>query len=191
MPQRGDVTVAAMQWPLDLDPWERLEPRHLIGAALFFVAVLVLHVTGVPDWTGIVDDANLVFHEAGHKVYGIFGDTPALYGGVLGQLTFPVVVIGVAFMRRQATGVAIGGMWLFENLPNIGRYMADARAQALPLVGGGEHDFTNIFTRWNCLDADVRIGARVTQLGWLGMIAMLAWLGYRYWPQRRSARPAA
>ncbi|MEZ4365408.1 MAG: hypothetical protein R2939_03860 [Kofleriaceae bacterium] len=171
---------------ITVEDWEPLQPHQVAGAFLFFGLVVVLHVAGLPDWTGLLDDANLAFHEAGHLVYGIFGDTAGLYGGVLGQLTLPLVVVGVFYWRRQATGVAVGWMWCFENLPNIGRYMADARAQELPLAGGGQHDFTNIFTRWDVLDADVLIGARVTQLGWLGMGAALAWLTWRYHVQLRA-----
>jgi hypothetical protein len=54
-------------------------------------------------------------------------------------------------------GFAVAGAWLFENLLNIARYMADARAQILPLVGGGEHDWTNIFSRWDVLASDTLI----------------------------------
>ena len=168
-------------------PWGAIEIEHLVGAALFFVVILLMRWAGDPGWTGLLDDANLVFHEAGHKIYGVFGDTLALYGGVLGQLTFPLIVLGTALWRRQAIGVAIGGLWFFQNLPNIGRYMADARAGELPLVGGGEHDFLNIFTRWDVLADDVVIGGRTAMIGWIGMVAMLAWLGWRYWRQQQHA----
>ncbi len=168
-------------------PWQRIEVEHLVGAGLFFAVILLMKWAGDPGWMGLLDDANLVFHEAGHKLYGVFGETLALYGGVLGQLTFPAIVLGSALWKRQPIGVAIGGIWLFQNLPNIGRYMADARAQELPLVGGGEHDFWNIFTRGNVLDDDVVIGDRTTTLGWLGMFGILAWLGWRYWQQRKAA----
>ena len=47
---------------------------------------------------------------------------------------------------------------------NVGRYMKDARAQQLPLVGG-DHDWTEIFSRWGVLTSDVRIGNTVRLLG--------------------------
>jgi hypothetical protein len=47
---------------------------------------------------------------------------------------------------------------------NVGRYMKDARAQQLPLVGS-DHDWTEIFSRWGVLTSDVRIGNTVRLLG--------------------------
>ena len=62
-------------------------------------------------------------------------------------------------------------MWFFENWLNIARYMADARAQELPLVGGGDHDWANIFGRWGLLAHDTQIAAVVRAIGWGGMTA--------------------
>jgi len=152
-----------------------------------FAAVLVaLLLSGDPGWTPVIDSANLVFHEAGHMVYGMFGETAALYGGVLGQLTFPVVVMVVFFWRRHAHGVAVGGVWAAQNLFNIARYMADARAHELPLVGGGEHDFEHIFTRWHALHRDIEIAGHTRTLGWVGIVAALGWLAWRYRAQQRD-----
>jgi hypothetical protein len=62
---------------------------------------------------------------------------------------------------------------------NIGRYMADARAQVLPLVGGGEHDWTEIFSRWGVLPLDTRIGGFTRFLGLVLMAYALIWLWRR------------
>lgn len=112
--------------------------------------------------------------------YGVLGDTAGLYGGVLGQLTFPVVVMIVFFFRREPQSVVVGAVWFAQNLFNIARYMADARAQELPLVGGGEHDFEHIFTRWNVLSRDLAIASTTRTIAWLIIVAALAWLGWRY-----------
>lgn len=155
----------------------------MVGVAAFALAIVVGLLAGDPGWTPLLDSANLVFHEAGHLVYGAFGDTAELYGGLLGQLTFPIVVVIVFFLRRQAHGVAIGAIWASQNLFNIARYMADARARELPLVGGGEHDFEHIFTRWGVLHRDLAIADTTRALGWIGMGVALAWFAWRY---RRS-----
>jgi len=168
---------------MHLEPWEPVEREHVIGVAAFTAVVLALLLGGDPGWTPILDSANLAFHEAGHKFYGVLGETMSLYGGVLGQLTFPLVVVAVFFFRREAHGVAVGVIWASQNLFNIARYMADARARELPLVGGGEHDFEHIFTRWGVLHRDVDIASYTRAIGWIGIVAALAWLGWRY---RRS-----
>lgn len=165
---------------LDLAPWDPVERRHLVGVAAFAAAIVVLLVAGDPGWTPILDHANLVFHEAGHKVYGVLGETLSLYGGLLGQLTFPVVVIVTFFLRREPAGVAVGALWAAQNLFSIARYMADARARELPLVGGTEHDFEHIFTRWGVLHRDVAIADTTRTLGWIGMALALAWLAWRH-----------
>jgi hypothetical protein len=61
----------------------------------------------------------------------------------------------------------VAGVWGFENLLNIARYVADARAQVLPLVGGGEHDWTALLDRWGCLAQDTAIAQVIRAMGWL------------------------
>ena len=127
----------------------------------------------------LLDHANLAFHEAGHLFFGILGRTLGLYGGTLGQLVFPLVAAVSFWRRRHAVGFALSGVWLFENFLNIGRYMADARAQLLPLVGGGEHDWYLIFSRWNAINQDTSIATLTNAIGWLGMIGCSFWLWRR------------
>ena len=44
-------------------------------------------------------------------------------------------------MRRDAFAAAVCRVWLAESLMNVAVYLGDARAQALPLVGGHTHDW--------------------------------------------------
>ena len=155
--------------------------------ATFTIVIVALVLGGDPGWTPLLDSANLAFHEAGHLVYGVLGETMGLYGGVLGQLTFPLVVIISFFFRREAHGVAVGAIWASQNMFNIARYMADARAQELPLVGGGEHDFEHIFTRWNVLHRDLAIADTTRSVAWLGLASVLAWFAWRAWRGQSTA----
>ena len=93
----------------------------------------------------------------------------------------------LALLRRkgQALAFAASVIWFFENWLNIARYMADARALELPLVGGGDHDWNTIFTRWNILQYDTDIAGTVKFLGWLGMTAACAWVAWRAWADRK------
>ena len=75
--------------------------------------------------------------------------------------------------------MAFSLFWFFENFLYIGVYMADARAEALPLVGSGEHDWNTLFTQWDLLLKDTAIGGATRTLGWLGMLAVCAWLALR------------
>ncbi len=133
-----------------------------------------------------LDHVNLVFHEAGHPLFGLFGETVGLYGGTLGQLAIPFLVWLAFWRQRDTLGCAVAGIWFFENVLNIARYMADARSQILPLVGGGEHDWERIFSRWGVLASDAVIARRVSILGWAGMLLTCAWLVLRWY--RTEAR---
>ena len=87
----------------------------------------------------------------------------------------------------------------FEQFLPIATYMADARAQELPLLTVGdpefvEHDWYVMFSGMGVLNHDTQIAAFVRCLGWMGMLAVVAWLGWRGWANQapaesRSNRP--
>src|SRR5512145_1552939 len=112
----------------------------LIAAFAAVAALFLVEATSEEGWVPILDSLNLVFHEAGHPLFGIFGETIGFLGGTLMQLLVPLLVVGACWYKRQSAAIGLAGTWFFENFLNIARYMADARAQLLPLVGGGEHD---------------------------------------------------
>ena len=137
-----------------------------------------------PEFVVLLDHANLLFHEAGHPAVGLFSSRLEPYGGTLGQLAFPCV-LAVAFWRKgQRLGFAAACIWFFENWLNIARYLADARALELPLVGGGDHDWSTILTRWGLLQYDTRIAAVLRLAGGLGIAATSAWVACRAWRDR-------
>jgi len=136
---------------------------------------------GVLSWlfdgfVPVLDHANLAFHEAGHLFFGLLGPTLGLYGGTLGQLVFPAVVAGRGLLRQQDLEVALGLGWALQNFPNIARYMADARTQALPLVGGGIHDWTLILGRWGLLEWDRTLAFMLNLLAAAGFLVVAAWV---------------
>ena len=124
----------------------------------------------------IIDHANLVFHEAGHPIFGIFGRTLGIYGGTIGQLVFPIVIAIAFFRKNELLAFAVSLLWLFENFFNIARYMADARTQALPLVGSGDHDWTNILSRWGVLEYDTMLANILSIFGWAGIFLTFAFV---------------
>ncbi len=93
-----------------------------------------------------LDFVNLAFHEAGHIFLGFFGRFIMMLGGTIFQLLIPAVCL-VHLLRRGANlGWQLCLFWLGENLLNISIYAGDALKQDLPLVGGGEHDWTYLLT---------------------------------------------
>jgi hypothetical protein len=133
-----------------------------------------------------LDFVNLIIHEAGHLLFAWGGHTIMLLGGTLGELLVPAVCATFFWFHRQTYGLAFCGFWFFENFLYIGTYMADARTSALPLVNSDESDWTLLFTQWDVLVHDQQIGHFTRTLGWIGMLAVVAWLAYRLY---RDSQP--
>jgi len=157
----------------------------LVGALIVTGLLFLTEWTSEEGWVPILDSLNLVFHESGHPLFGLFGETIGFLGGTLMQLAVPLLVIGSCWYKRQAVAMGLSGIWFFQNFLNIARYMADARAQLLPLVGGGEHDWATLFGQWGLLGQDTAIARTVAILGWLGMSGCLAWIAWRWFQDRR------
>jgi hypothetical protein len=171
-------------------PWDEMTNRRALGI-IGAIAVLGLYRSrSVEGWVPILDFANLVFHEAGHPIYGLLGSTMKLYGGTIGQLTFPILCAATFWYRRNSAGFALCVAWFFENFFGIAQYIADARSQELPLVGGGEHDWYAILERWGALDRDLEIAHRVRLLGSFGLWMVASWTGWRWWRSRLEAAAA-
>lgn len=154
----------------------------LLAVVAFAIVCLACHYLGGQAWVPILDSANLAFHEAGHPLLGFFSERLAVYGGTLFQLAFPAAAAWHFQRRGHAAGFAAALVWLGENLLNVARYMADARTQILPLVGGGEHDWTEILGRWGLLQADTRLA------GLLRFAASLLIVGACLWLRRQRIR---
>ena len=167
--------------------WEQVTGPRLIAFGIGFGVLLLLIFRSEPGFVFLLDHANLLFHEAGHPVVGLFNARLETYGGTIGQLVFPCI-LAVSFWRKgEVIGFAAGCIWFFENWFNIARYMADARKLKLPLVGGGDHDWNTIFTRWDVLQYDTRIAAAVRLIGWLGIAGTCGWVIWRAWQDRRRS----
>ena len=87
----------------------------------------------------------------------------------------------MAVLRCGGLSIPSHTDFLFENLLYIATYMADARAQLLPLItvgdpGAGGHDWFNIFSRLGLLQQNTSIAGVVRALGWIGMLGTVGWL---------------
>jgi hypothetical protein len=158
-----------------LGPWKPVSRLAGIPWLCFYALFLFYAVTNRSGFL-ILDYANLIIHEGGHFFFSWFGDTIRILGGTLGELLVPLLCAAYFFWHRETTGFAFSLFWFFENFPYIGTYMADARTSALSLVGSDESDWTILFTQWGLLAQDQKIGATVRALGYLGMLATIAWL---------------
>lgn len=168
----------------DLSP--TLSLWQLAAVVVFALVCLGFHWFSESGWVPLLDSANLALHEAGHPLTGIVSARLAVYGGTMFQLAFPLAFIWHFRHAANQAGMAAATVWLGENLLNVARYMADARAHLLPLVGGGDHDWTEIFSRWGVLHWDTRLAGLTRWLGILLMLGALIWLYRRYCEQNRD-----
>ncbi len=130
-----------------------------------------------------IDGVNLAFHEAGHLFLSWGGATLHFLGGTIGQLFFPIACAVHFLGREQSFEAAICGIWGAESLMNVARYLGDAEAQLLPLVGGHIHDWHWLLSRWGLLDRCEGIAAG------LHVVASLLAIGFWLWCAREAWRP--
>jgi hypothetical protein len=154
--------------------WKPVSKAGLaVGCAA--AGLFLLHAATSRSGFLILDHVNLPIHEAGHPVFGLLGETLGIWGGTIMELLVPVLFALYFARRGETSGTAFTAFWFGENLLYISVYIADARALALPLVGGGEHDWNFILGKLGLLQQDRVIGSVVRLLGWLVMIGSILW----------------
>jgi hypothetical protein len=165
------------------EPWKPVSRPALVAWLIFYVGFLGYAFSAHGGFL-FIDNANLVVHEGGHNLFRWFGPTLCLWGGTLLQWLVPFLLAAYFFTQRETAGFVFCLFFFFENWLYTATYMADARAQVLPLVTTGdpdfvEHDFYAIFTSLRVLNHDTQIAAVVRLLGWCGMLAVIVWLTFR------------
>src|SRR3984885_9016892 len=165
------------------EPWKPISRPALVAWFIFYLGFLGYAFSAHGGFL-FIDNANLVVHEGGHNLFSWFGHTLMLWGGTLLQWLVPFLLALYFFTERQTAGFVFCLFFFFENWLYTATYMADARAQELPLVTTGdpyfvEHDFFAIFSSLGVLDHDTQIAMIVRLLGWCGMISVTVWLALR------------
>ena len=154
---------------------ERRARLALTALLALYGGFLVLH----PGHYGWLDSLDLAIHEFGHPVFGIFGEFVGFLGGTLMQLVMPAIFVAYFWRRGDRHAAMVALWWVAQNLLNVAVYVQDARAEELPLVGGGEHDWNYLLGRLGLLRQDQLIGGGVRMVG----ILLYAWsciMGWTY-----------
>ncbi len=137
---------------------------------------------------GILDGANLIFHEAGHILFSPFGDFMQYLGGSLMQILIPAICAIYFWLHQQRSSSAVTLFWAGESLTNVAIYVADARRMELPLIGG-DHDWNYLLDALNLLNHADSLGDFVFVLGVLTILFSLVLLItdlVRAWNQVRT-----
>ena len=165
------------------EEWEPI-PKAALAAWLIFYMFCLYQATRTPNMLSLMDGVFVPIHEGGHLLFRFFGEFVMVAGGTILQLLVPILLASFFIFHRQAQGVAFCLFFMFEQFLPIATYMADARAQELPLlsIGGGEdviHDWNYMFGKLGLLEHDIQIAGFVRFIGWMGMIATVIWLVWR------------
>ncbi len=174
------------------EDWEPVSRAALAGWLIFY-ALFLIYIAAASSPFLLIDNVNLVVHEAGHLLFGWLGQTIGVAGGTILELLVPAALAAFFIFQRQLPGTTFCSFLFFENFHYIAPYMADARRQELPLVsvgdagGEGVHDWFYLFQKLGLLEHDTTVAALTRALGWLGMLAIVAWFIWR----ARRPKPAS
>ncbi len=179
VPERVDV----VRW------WLRVV--LLAALALWGVALIRLDYRTGEMGSSFLHGPLLVFHEAGHVLFRVFGEWMMFVGGTLGQLLMPAIIV-VAFLwkNRDPFGAAVGLWLLGVSLLDVAPYMFDALDPQLMLLSGntgeaGGHDWIYLFNSLGLLPRAPLISALTQKLGAAVLLLALAWAAWLLVLQRR------
>jgi len=175
------------------EDWQTV-PRAAFIAWLVFYAFVLFELMSGGSFPHYMDLVFVPVHEGGHLLFGWFGQFIAVAGGTFLQLAAPALLAIYFAFRRQPQGVTFCAFFFFQQFLPISIYMADARAQELPLltVGSGDdviHDWNYLFGKLGLLPHDTQIASAVRILGWLGMLATVAWFVRRGLARNENSAP--
>jgi hypothetical protein len=132
---------------------------------VLFLALYGALCIATPDIYRLMDGVDLAIHEAGHVFFAPFGEFAGFLGGTLLQLLMPLAFFAHFHYRSDRFSAYVVLWWVAQSLWNVSVYVADARAQVLPLVGGGEHDWAYLLGRLELLPHDTAIAGAVRMAG--------------------------
>ncbi|HAE36383.1 MAG: hypothetical protein UR85_C0001G0022 [Candidatus Nomurabacteria bacterium GW2011_GWF2_35_66] len=145
--------------------WSKVVLVAIVAVYMFY------YITSLSDWH-FVDNVNLIFHEAGHVVFGFFGEFIKILGGTLMQIIIPSVFSLYFYRKEDYFSASLLLFWLSQNFFNISVYAGDAIKMELPLLGGDSvyHDWNYILSSLNILRFTDQVASFMYIIGWIILI---------------------
>jgi len=165
--------------PRTTTPVPRLSLRRLHYGRLALTILVGLYglvCASNPGAYRFFDSVDLVFHEAGHMIFWVFGEFIGILGGSLMQVLVPLICTVHFFWNGLRWAATFTSFWVAQNLFNVSVYIKDARARALPLLGGEDtvHDWHWLLNKMHLLVWDQTIGNLVYALGCIALLVCIA-----------------
>jgi hypothetical protein len=161
--------------------------------ALLVLGVMIVARGLTPSGGGVlafVHLIDLVFHEGGHVIFGLFGRFLGVLGGSLNQVLIPAVCTGYFLWHRQPGAAAVTLFWTGESITDVAIYVADGRDMALPLLAEGlTHDWNWILSELSLRNQAPAIGRAVFGAGVAVLAAAWALLAADLWRVLKASTP--
>jgi hypothetical protein len=125
----------------------------------------------------------LIFHEAGHVIFRLFGEFMTILGGTLAQLLMPALITAAMIRNRDPFGAAFG-LWFFGvSVLDVAPYVYDALHPQLVLLGGhtgeeGGHDWIYLLSETHLLPHAQSLGWLIHKLGAAIVLLAIFWGGW-------------
>jgi hypothetical protein len=141
-----------------------------------------------PDAGGIFAGITFGSHELGHLIFAFFGEFMTVAGGSINQLLVPIGAGLLLWYYQDYFGISAAGAWLASSMLDLARYVGDARALELDLVGFGDdpqHDWAYLLGHLNALPDDTSLAQLLRLLAALILLGSLAFGGWLCYEMRR------
>lgn len=128
----------------------------------------------------LLDGVDFLIHEAGHPIFGIFGEFIGVAGGSLMQLLVPLAFFGYFTYRGHYYSASFVLFWVGQSLLNVFVYANDAVAMQLVLNSGltgsegGFHDWNYLLEATGLLARTTQVAGLIRILGTLAIILAIA-----------------
>lgn len=128
-----------------------------------------------------IDNANLLIHEAGHFVFGGFGQVLAVLGGSFFQVLVPLIFVGYFLRSQQYFSASLVLFWVGQNIIAVSVYAGDARSMVLPLLTGdfSGHDWRFLLSHFGLLPQTEAISKIIYFIG-LSVLILAVILAVRF-----------
>lgn len=142
--------------------------NYWLGLILFIAGVYFVSIRGTYTFLDLID---LLIHEPGHLIFGLFGEFVKFLGGTLMQILLPLLMVVVSFIKGWKYTTQLFLFWLGHNFINISVYVDDANKMKLHIIGG-MHDWNWMLNKIGLIDYAEELGLVFVGLSVLTFIIM-------------------
>lgn len=140
----------------------------------------------------VIDNVDLIFHEAGHVIFFFLGTFVQVAAGSAFQIAVALAISLYFFLSNQKISGALCLMWVGQNFLNVSVYTGDAITMQLELLGGDGviHDWNYILNTLNILRHTDIIAKILYELGFMSLCLGTGLALYYVWKSTKTGTRA-